>query len=479
MMGYQKILFVKLPDRFLENEFVFQQLGPHYLQAYLSQFGIPSDLLILFESASERKFRLLKGETSHTLSQLTMLLIENTGRFIEQPFNSSVFSNYNVVALSVMTPQARDAYLLSTLINLEFPNTITAIGGSHARYYLNEVINLPYEKAFDFVIPHDGWEPILGIATDQSRSEKKSQIISHKFSNLNKITAPPTRPIPLMERYNFEIAGVKAFHTITALGCPYSCNFCEAGGETLRRFSYELIFKDLQEVSKCHIELGRSKYGVMFFDDVGLLSPSQVEIISQLVKKSGFTTWRAFTHAFLVNKYKESLLKPFQLTGGRRIGMGLETGSQESLDLINKRNGKKQYVWEHYEAVRIANKLGIAVDAFTMIFPWEDEPDLEQTTKLIKFIAENPVEGLDEKGRPLKNSVDSTIMTPYKGTKLYDMINHGEIKGVKLKNDLDYSDYFYKGIAGKSGWPYEETILSKERYGKEQVVRNAMRPAYR
>ena len=30
-----KILFVKPPDRFLEDEFVYQQLGPHYLQSFL------------------------------------------------------------------------------------------------------------------------------------------------------------------------------------------------------------------------------------------------------------------------------------------------------------------------------------------------------------------------------------------------------------------------------------------------------------
>ena len=30
-----KILFVKPPDRFLEDEFVYQQLGPHYLQSLL------------------------------------------------------------------------------------------------------------------------------------------------------------------------------------------------------------------------------------------------------------------------------------------------------------------------------------------------------------------------------------------------------------------------------------------------------------
>ena len=33
-----KILFIKPPDRFLENEFVYHQLGIHYLQSFLDNF---------------------------------------------------------------------------------------------------------------------------------------------------------------------------------------------------------------------------------------------------------------------------------------------------------------------------------------------------------------------------------------------------------------------------------------------------------
>ena len=76
--------------------------------------------------------------------------------------------------------------------------------------------------------------------------------------------------------------------------------------------------------------------------------------------------------------------------------MGLETGSQRSLDMINKRNGKKQFVEEHIDAVKIANDLGIAVDAFTMIYPWEDEQELIDTTEMVKQVAQNPVNGVDE-----------------------------------------------------------------------------------
>ena len=45
-----KILFVKPPDRFLEDEFVYQQLGPHYLQSFLKQYEIPSDILVLMNN---------------------------------------------------------------------------------------------------------------------------------------------------------------------------------------------------------------------------------------------------------------------------------------------------------------------------------------------------------------------------------------------------------------------------------------------
>ena len=137
------------------------------------------------------------------------------------------------------------------------------------------------------------------------------------------------------------------------------------------------------------------------------MNPKQTEQLSSIVFESGFDAWRAFTHAFLVDKYDNDILEPFWNTGGRRIGLGLETGSQKSLDLLNKRTGQKQSVDEHYRAVEKANSIGIAVDAFTMIYPWEDESDLKATTELIDFVSKNSVNGFDELGRPLKNNVDS------------------------------------------------------------------------
>jgi len=240
-----------------------------------------------------------------------------------------------------------------------------------------------------------------------------------------------------------------------------------------------MIDQDLSVMAAAHESLNHKKKAVMFFDDVGLMNPKQVEALSAQVKNHNYSTWRAFTHAYLVVRFKERLLTPFVETGGRRIGMGLETGSQRSLDLINKRNGKKQLVEEHFEAVKIANDLGIAVDAFTMIYPWEDQQDLFDTTEMVERVAQNPVKGVDEKGRTMKNHVDSTIMTPFQGTQFFDMIQLGDLPDVEMIPEIDPGNLYYKGNNAGSGWPYLKTRLPREQYEEAQAYRNSFRPKYR
>jgi len=469
----KKTLFVKPPDRFLDDEFVYQQLGPHYLQSYLSSNGFDSDLLVLYQ----KTFRIVPS-MEPSLADLYMLAVFPGGDTYEGKFDIRFFEGYDIVGFSVMTPQAPDAYLLNTALKREYPHITTVIGGSHPRYYQAQVESLPEANRFDFIVPQDGWRPMLQIVSGEVRKGSSARTLVDKMRKLIDLP-PPTRPVGLMQRYNFTIAGLPAFHSVTALGCPFTCHFCESGLERVRHFSLEMIEEDLTTIASVHSAVGHKKTGIMFFDDVGLMSPVQVARLATRVSGAGFDTWRAFTHAYLVVKHKEKLLLPFVETGGKRIGIGLETGSQKSLNLINKRNGKYQSVEEHYDAVVLANEQGVAVDAFTMIYPWEDETDLAETRSLIEFIASHPVNGSDEAGRPLKNHVDSTIMSPYQGTKFFDMIDIGELPGVKINTKEDPGQMYYKGLEGGSGWPYQETRLPRSVYEEEQAYRNSLRPSYR
>ena len=139
-----RVLFVKPPDRFLENEFVYQQLGPHYLQSFLQVHGIESDLLVLYERPSIREDRESGILAAPSLDDLNMLFLGADGRTVDDVFDVKIIGDYNIIGLSVMSPQAPDAYLLNKTIKRLYPEITTVIGGSHPRYYQDQVVAVSY-----------------------------------------------------------------------------------------------------------------------------------------------------------------------------------------------------------------------------------------------------------------------------------------------------------------------------------------------
>ena len=196
------LLLVKPPDRFLEDEFVYQQLGPNYLHSFLKSHNIPSDILVLYERSDARQLRLDEPKQGLSLDSLNMLLLTDDGNSSDTPFDIEMFGNYDVVATSVMTPQAPDAYLLNNAIRNRYPQITSVIGGSHPRYYETQVKTLPQDTSFDFIVPQDGWDPILQIATGTVTKSSESTVLVSSQSKLFDLP-PPSRPLALMERYNF------------------------------------------------------------------------------------------------------------------------------------------------------------------------------------------------------------------------------------------------------------------------------------
>jgi len=460
-----RILFVKPPDGYLDDEWVYPQLGINYLQSSLQQKGYDSDLAILYLPDKVRA-AVKKGEiTRQDLNHLHVLHISKDGT-TDELFNPEMLGNYDIVGLSVMTPQASTAYQLSEWMNQNIPSLTTVIGGSHARYYEDAVLSLPDQTAFTFVVPQDGWNSIFQIASGEAKPNGNSIKLSDKIrGNLSGIP-PPTRPPEFVKRYSYKVAGVEASHTVFVQGCPFTCKFCESGIENVRKFDEAMIREDLETIANAHKELGRINFGLMVFDDVGLMNPKQARKISSMVSEYGFAKWRVFTHASLVVKYGEDLLGPFVESGGAAVGIGLETGSQRTLDKIQKTKltgDRGQKVAHHREAVAIANELGVMVSGFHMLYPFETRDDMEQTYQQALWISQNPVKGVDIHGNTLQNTVDGCIMSPYQGTAFRDEINAGSLIGfdgktkITLPPHITEKDMWYKGTGGSSGFVYAST----------------------
>ena len=120
MVHSKSTLFIKPPDRYLENEFVYPQLGPHYLQSFLLEQGLRSDVLILYERRSERINFGHYNRTEFNLDELNALLLRQDGTIVDTTFDLSIVEGYDIVGMSVMTPQAPDAYLLNKAIKKRY-----------------------------------------------------------------------------------------------------------------------------------------------------------------------------------------------------------------------------------------------------------------------------------------------------------------------------------------------------------------------
>ncbi len=125
----------------------------------------------------------------------------------------------------------------------------------------------------------------------------------------------------------------------------------------------------------------------------------------------------------LDNDFFELLKK----AGGRMLVIGVESGSQRILDLINK--GIK--ISEVLEFNRRVKKFGIIPRyCFMMGFPTETLEDIRETVSLIFKL-------LEENDDAIK---DINIYTPYPGTELYELsIKHGLKPPEKLEDWISFN----------------------------------------
>jgi anaerobic magnesium-protoporphyrin IX monomethyl ester cyclase len=170
--------------------------------------------------------------------------------------------------------------------------------------------------------------------------------------------------------------GQKVTSIIVTLGCPFGCDFCSKPvfGSAVRRRSYDAVFAEIGQLR----DLGYD--GLWIADDTFTLSrPHLEEFCRRMVERQAAGGGMSWTCLSRVDGMDAATARVMSEAGCRRVYLGLESGSQATLDLMRK----QVTVEEGIRAVHLYREAGIEVAGFFIVgYPGESVSSIEETFRL-------------------------------------------------------------------------------------------------
>lgn len=252
------------------------------------------------------------------------------------------------------------------------------IGGIHPSI-------LPYETLWKtgacFVITGEGEHVFRNLVTDGCKTQNPV-IDGDIIKDLDELPLParhlfnPSDVIDTTGIHGCE-KGIKATTIISSRGCPYNCSFCTKQHKMFRMYRFRSADSIIMELRHLIDEYGIQH--VRFVDDIFTLNKRRVIKLCEAIKDLEIT-WINITRADHVD---EEMLKCMKEAGCIETHIGVESGSQRILKLMNK-NETSETIIKTSEKIK---KAGIKLKVYLMYnFPTETDEDRFQTINLIKKI---------------------------------------------------------------------------------------------
>ena len=173
----------------------------------------------------------------------------------------------------------------------------------------------------------------------------------------------------------------RATTVFTSRGCAFDCTFCAgkvAVGKKVRFQSPDLVIEEIERLIKDYrVE------GIYFADDMFDINKQRADIICEKLIEKGLhkkIRWYPQLRANSIEKRRVELMKK---AGAVRADIGFESGSQRTLDTINKRTTVEQ----NYNAARVLHEAGLQFQANIIVgIPGETEDDIKATEAMVRAI---------------------------------------------------------------------------------------------
>ena len=316
-----------------------------------------------------------------------------------------------VVGISALTINSRRAYDLAEKIKKVDMCALVVLGGIHPTVSTDETLR---QTGIDVVVRGEGEETFTELVELVLSGKDYTRINGISRKKNGNIVHNPDRPmirnlddIPSFPYHLFENIMDKypSFGCIfTSRGCPYKCIFCSSrsiSGMQYRIYSIERIVSEI----KLLVEKYNQKT-IWIMDDNIAVNPKRFKSFVKLVIKEGLHKKTEFHGSMRGDNLTDEVLELAKKGNFRMISFGMETGTEQLMKLIDKRETVEAVV----SAIKRTHQKGITTAA-TLIFglPTETRKDRWETMRLVRSL-------------PLASARFNTLC-PYPGTPAFVQLN--------------------------------------------------------
>ncbi|MBL7132041.1 MAG: cobalamin-dependent protein [Candidatus Omnitrophica bacterium] len=259
------------------------------------------------------------------------------------------------------------------------------IGGYNLRVYPKESVS---HSEIDYGVIEQALDTIPQLLSALEGRRRLGDVVGLAYKDKSEIKLNPPQPVDFerfpnpardllpnelyaefpTERKNFTVI-------VTSLGCPYGCQFCEAGRTVYNSRSPMTVVDEMEE---CYYRYGIREIDIFDYDFT--MDKKRVIAICREMRRRNLDILWACRSRVDIDK---ELLGEMKEAGCGRIYYGLESGSQEILDGIKKGITLEQI----RETIRFTKELDMKALGFFLIgAPGETKKTVRKTVRFAKSL---------------------------------------------------------------------------------------------
>lgn len=361
------------------------------------------------------------------------------------------FAPFDIIGISADTPRYPEAVEIAR--TAKQAGKMVIMGGYHVTFLDKEALET---GVVDIVIRGEAEEIMANLLDalenhgDLTKVKGISFILDGKLirtqvapppGNLDAMPFPARDLLPL-NKYTSMMAGLPMTNLITSRGCPFNCYFCSSSKFGGLKWRYRSAKSIADEMEILYYDYGYRAFA--FMDDNFTLSKKRVmDFADELEKrKMKDIIWWCFSRVDILIR-NEDMVKRMAETGAFQIFLGLESHSEETLDVYGKNVDNK----EQDQAIALLHKYGINIHGSFIVGDINETKEMAlQTAKWVQKV--NP------------RIAQFSILTPYPGTALY---NDVEREGRFLHKNWELYDALHATVKTDRMTPDEiQKLLMKD-----------------